>query len=249
MYKIDQKILSSDSPFLTDSISREQIKLGTHEHLVLLALCEQAGKLIDKETLIKKGWPGKFVTDSSLTQAVRNIRAYLNDDGKSQKHIKTIAKKGYFIESKFVTLIQDFDKNQISKLQQETKKESFDKKNILFLSIFIQILFIIYSIYKIYPITTVAIDKEIYPILSYQQDYIYIYSDDFQYSEQLGVELIHSLSAERISPERLYIMLNKETVSYSFIEKNGKSKNRIIFTAGNKDYNKIREHIINEIKI
>ncbi|EKF9082667.1 transcriptional regulator, partial [Vibrio cholerae] len=37
MYKIDQKILSSDSPFLTDSISREQIKLGTHEHLVLLA--------------------------------------------------------------------------------------------------------------------------------------------------------------------------------------------------------------------
>ncbi|EMK6981203.1 transcriptional regulator, partial [Vibrio cholerae] len=51
MYKIDQKILSSDSPFLTDSISREQIKLGTHEHLVLLALCEQAGKLIDKETL------------------------------------------------------------------------------------------------------------------------------------------------------------------------------------------------------
>ncbi|ELJ8587094.1 transcriptional regulator, partial [Vibrio cholerae] len=102
---------------------------------------------------------------------------------------------------------------------------------------------------KIYPITTVAIDKEIYPILSYQQDYIYIYSDDFQYSEQLGVELIHSLSAERISPERLYIMLNKETVSYSFIEKNGKSKNRIIFTAGTKDYKKIREHIINEIKI
>ncbi|EPO2995866.1 transcriptional regulator, partial [Vibrio cholerae] len=97
--------------------------------------------------------------------------------------------------------------------------------------------------------TTVAIDKEIYPILSYQQDYIYIYSDDFQYSEQLGVELIHFLSAERISPERLYIMLNKETVSYSFIEKNGKSKNRIIFTAGNKDYKKIREHIINEIKI
>ncbi|EGR2849196.1 transcriptional regulator, partial [Vibrio cholerae] len=39
------------------------------------------------------------------------------------------------------------------------------------------------------------------------------------------------------------------TVSYSFIEKNGKSKNRIIFTAGTKDYKKIREHIINEIKI
>ncbi|MCQ6508160.1 winged helix-turn-helix domain-containing protein, partial [Vibrio parahaemolyticus] len=72
-YRIDKKILSSDSPFLISIGSQDRVKLVTHEHLVLLALCEQQGTLLDKETLIEKGWQGKFVTDSSLTQAIRNI--------------------------------------------------------------------------------------------------------------------------------------------------------------------------------
>lgn len=248
MYKIDQKTLSYDSPFLIDSISQKRIKLGTHEHLVLLTLCEQPGKVLDKETLIEKAWPGKFVTDSSLTQAIRNIRTYLNDDGKSQKHIKTIAKKGYLIEDRFVSLIQSLDNYPTQKLQEKPKKKHLLKIFLLVISIITQLTFIIISVSKLYPLIAWEKNESIYPNLSYHQDYIYIFSEDLEYSEKVGIELLQSLSAKGIVPERLYIMINKETVSYSFIGKNRKSKNRVLFVDNMENYKKFCEYIISEIE-
>ncbi|WP_188014087.1 winged helix-turn-helix domain-containing protein [Photobacterium damselae] len=245
-YKIDNKILSSDEPFLIDLISQEKIKLGTHEHRVLLALCEQPGKILDKEFLIQKGWPGKFVTDSSLTQAIRNIRAHINDDGKSQKHIKTIAKKGYLIEQDNVDLESD---GYLSERFKCIIKQIHSYKKIFLLSsITLQLLFITFSIYNAYPIFTIKTNDNMYPNLSFHQDYLYIFSDDFQYSEKLGIELLHTLSTERVVPQRFYIMLSKNTVSYSVIEKDGTSKNKIIYTKKTISPKDLCNFIVNEIQ-
>ncbi|EGQ8296937.1 type III secretion system transcriptional regulator VtrA [Vibrio parahaemolyticus] len=247
-YKIDQKILSSDSPFLISLGSQDRVKLGTHEHLVLLALCEQPGTLLDKETLIEKGWPGKFVTDSSLTQAIRNIRSHLNDNGKSQKHIKTIAKKGYLIEKDYVQSLEVIDDKNINETESIRKLVTLTKRNILLISIILQLAFIIYVAYSYTSIFVSSTAKDDYPSLSFQQDYVYIFSSDFQLSEELGVALINALSAKEIVPERLYVMLNDKTISFSFISKNKKSKNRVLSTEKKLNYKHISEYIVNEIE-
>ncbi|ENM5803735.1 transcriptional regulator, partial [Vibrio mimicus] len=90
--------------------------------------------------------------------------------------------------------------------------------------------------------------KDDYPSLSFQQDYVYIFSSDFQLSEELGGALINALSAKKIVPERLYIMLNDKTISFSFISKNKKSKNRVLSTKKKLNYKYISEHIVNEIE-
>ncbi|HHG3059469.1 TPA: transcriptional regulator, partial [Vibrio parahaemolyticus] len=48
--------------------------------------------------------------------------------------------------------------------------------------------------------------------------------------------------------ERLYVMLNDKTISFSFISKNKKSKNRVLSTEKKLNYKHISEYIVNEIE-
>ncbi|WP_188009278.1 winged helix-turn-helix domain-containing protein [Grimontia hollisae] len=253
-YRIDRKIVEVDSPFMLDIDSQKRLKIGTHEHLVLLALCENPGKVIDKNLLLEIGWPGKFVSDSSLTQAIRNIRAYLNDDGKSQKHIKTITKKGYLLESEFVEVIETIQSpsptSQTTLTRDEFTPEN-KKYNIttffLIISITVQVIFICYQISVItFPSLLVKSEKR-YPGLGFQEEYIYVYSSDFSFAEALGNDVLTALGIKEISLRKLYIMLNGETVSFSYITSDNISRNYAIKVEKNKDIKTISEIIINEI--
>jgi TolB-like protein/Tfp pilus assembly protein PilF len=57
-------------------------------HLVL-----NANRLVSKEEILKAVWPNVFVTNDSLTQCVREVRAALDDQG--QRLIKTVPRRGY----------------------------------------------------------------------------------------------------------------------------------------------------------
>lgn len=46
---------------------------------VLLALLERAGSVVDKDTLLRAGWPGRVVSENSLTKAVGRLRNLLGD--------------------------------------------------------------------------------------------------------------------------------------------------------------------------
>ncbi|ENM5760423.1 transcriptional regulator, partial [Vibrio mimicus] len=128
------------------------------------------------------------------------------------------------------------------------KLVTLKKSNILLISIILQLAFIIYAAYSYTSIFVSSTGKDDYPSLSFQQDYVYIFSSDFQLSEELGGALINALSAKKIVPERLYIMLNDKTISFSFISKNKKSKNRVLSTKKKLNYKYISEHIVNEIE-
>lgn len=67
MYKIKNWLIHSDHPLVTNLITNEEKRIGYHDHLVILMLCESAGQIKTKEELLKGAWPGKHVSEGSLT--------------------------------------------------------------------------------------------------------------------------------------------------------------------------------------
>jgi hypothetical protein len=62
---------------------------------VLLLLAQQAGRPVPKETLIQGAWQGPAVTDNSLAQAIKVIRAKLGPRPDGAPYIETLAGQGY----------------------------------------------------------------------------------------------------------------------------------------------------------
>ncbi|TOF64260.1 transcriptional regulator, partial [Vibrio parahaemolyticus] len=101
-YKVKQFILKEDAQIVVDSETGTQHKIGRHDFLTLLELAKHSGQILSKAHLMEKGWPGKIVSDSSLTQSIRNIRNLIEDNGKHQLWLKTVAKVGYVLDSSIV---------------------------------------------------------------------------------------------------------------------------------------------------
>ena len=60
---------------------------------VLRYLVEHPGRLIGKEELIEKVWPHALVTDDSLVQCVKDVRAAMADTG--HRIVRTVPRRGY----------------------------------------------------------------------------------------------------------------------------------------------------------
>jgi DNA-binding winged helix-turn-helix (wHTH) protein/Flp pilus assembly protein TadD len=61
----------------------------------LIVLVENAGKVVDKETLFRAVWPGAFVAESSLTKNISLLRKTLDEVGCGSELIQTVSKRGY----------------------------------------------------------------------------------------------------------------------------------------------------------
>ncbi|MFA0039051.1 transcriptional regulator [Vibrio chagasii] len=109
---------------MTDLLKNEEKRIGYHDHLVILMLCENAGKINTKEDLLKRAWPGKHVSEGSLTQSISAIRTLIEDDGKQQKYLKTVAKVGYKLESEAVSWLEDRDSKSDSQDNLLTRESS-----------------------------------------------------------------------------------------------------------------------------
>src|SRR5215470_1361996 len=59
----------------------------------LLLLLENAGKLVDKEDLLKRVWPDAFIEEGSLTRTISVLRKTLGN--KAEEYIVTVPKRGY----------------------------------------------------------------------------------------------------------------------------------------------------------
>ncbi|MBA1144188.1 winged helix-turn-helix domain-containing protein [Mesorhizobium neociceri] len=62
---------------------------------LLTYLSRNVGRVATKSELMSAVWPDVFVTEDSLTQAVRELRKALHDE--SQTIIRTVAKRGYIL--------------------------------------------------------------------------------------------------------------------------------------------------------
>src|SRR4029453_4002499 len=73
----------------------EPVALRPKAFALLDHLAANCGRVVGKSRPIPAVWPGVFVTEDSLTQAVRELRKALADD--DQRTVRTIARRGYLL--------------------------------------------------------------------------------------------------------------------------------------------------------
>jgi TolB-like protein/DNA-binding winged helix-turn-helix (wHTH) protein/Tfp pilus assembly protein PilF len=62
---------------------------------MLVVLARNAGRLVDKDDLMKQLWPDTFVEEGNLTKHVSILRKALGEAGNGQEYIETVPKRGY----------------------------------------------------------------------------------------------------------------------------------------------------------
>jgi DNA-binding winged helix-turn-helix (wHTH) protein len=62
---------------------------------VLTALLATPGTVVSKQNLMNAAWPGTFVTESSLLEAIGLLRDALGDDRRRPAYIQTVNRRGY----------------------------------------------------------------------------------------------------------------------------------------------------------
>ena len=80
----------------------ELVPLTPKAFETLLLLVESHGRILEKDTLLKKIWPDSFVEEGSLTRNVSVLRKVLEEALPDQECIETIPKRGY----RFVAPVQ-----------------------------------------------------------------------------------------------------------------------------------------------
>ncbi|SDS86095.1 winged helix-turn-helix domain-containing tetratricopeptide repeat protein [Bradyrhizobium canariense] len=83
-----------------DTERRELLRGGHHVALqpqvfdLLVHLVQNRDRVVSKEDLIALVWGGRIVSDSTLTSRINAVRTAVGDNGRDQKLIRTISRKG-----------------------------------------------------------------------------------------------------------------------------------------------------------
>jgi len=230
MYKVNKWLIHLDHPLVTDLLKNEEKRIGYHGHLVILMLCENAGKIITKEDLLSRAWPGKHVSEGSLTQSISAIRTLIQDDGKQQKYLKTVAKVGYKLESETVSWREDDDKsdNQDNLFagepsgKSESFEESFEKKTRFTFGrnrIFIVLGFIFIAIAALFPLVFTAKEPKLTSWLPltkmFSNEALTVYCDNEEEAKLVakGVNPLVSRGVKQGRLSRLILAHSQESLS------------------------------------
>jgi DNA-binding winged helix-turn-helix (wHTH) protein/lipopolysaccharide biosynthesis regulator YciM len=73
----------------------EVVSVSPKAYDVMVALVRQRGRLVTKDELLKRIWPGTFVEEGSLNVCVSALRKALGEDARRPTYIETVARSGY----------------------------------------------------------------------------------------------------------------------------------------------------------
>jgi pimeloyl-ACP methyl ester carboxylesterase len=62
---------------------------------LLAYLIRNAGRIVTRDELIEQVWSGRIVSDAAISTRINAARAALGDDGKQQRFIKTVVRRGF----------------------------------------------------------------------------------------------------------------------------------------------------------
>ena len=62
---------------------------------LLMLLADNAERVVAKDEIVEKVWDGRFISDSSISTAVKHVRRAVGDDGARQEVIRTIHGRGF----------------------------------------------------------------------------------------------------------------------------------------------------------
>src|SRR5574342_1705 len=86
-------------PFVLDVADRSLKRQGIPVSLtpktfdLLVALVENAGRLVEKDALLSSVWPDVAVEEGNLTKGIFSLRQLLEQEG--VRYIETVPKRGY----------------------------------------------------------------------------------------------------------------------------------------------------------
>jgi len=86
----------------------EPLQLSPKAIEALLVLVQNAGKLLERDDLMRAVWAESFVEDANLTVAISNLRKALSQNGDSAEYIETIPRVGY----RFVAEVREIAEEQ-----------------------------------------------------------------------------------------------------------------------------------------
>lgn len=81
--------------------TKEVKRLGEYQLKLLDVLAQHAGAVLSREQLTNLVWENRVIGNNSLPNAIHALRSALDDNGKHQRIIKTIPKKGYLLEKEY----------------------------------------------------------------------------------------------------------------------------------------------------
>ncbi len=87
-YRLDaaERILTRNS---------REIRLTPTLFEILLALVENGNHILEKERLMERVWPERFVEEGNLSRNISTLRGILEDDSRNPRYIETIPRRGY----------------------------------------------------------------------------------------------------------------------------------------------------------
>ncbi len=77
------------------AIDGHDVRLEAKVMRVLVYLAEHAGRVVSRAELEEHLWPGRVVTEDSVTKAIVKLRRVFRDDSRNPRVIETIPKSGY----------------------------------------------------------------------------------------------------------------------------------------------------------
>lgn len=89
---------------------------------LLACLVRERARVLDKEELVRQVWKGRAVSDSTIESRISMLRKALNDDGRSQRLIRTYARKGV----RFVGKVREINLNGVVPTLVFHERESVD---------------------------------------------------------------------------------------------------------------------------
>lgn len=93
LYTFDQFVLDTDRFELSEN--GEAIHVEPQVIELLTYFVRNSDRLITRDELIQTVWKGRTVSDSAVSGRIKIARKALGDDGKQQRYIKTVHKKGF----------------------------------------------------------------------------------------------------------------------------------------------------------
>lgn len=73
----------------------EDVAVEPRAFALLSYLVENRERLISKDELVEKIWDGRFISDAAISTLIKTARRAVDDDGKSQKLIRTVHGRGF----------------------------------------------------------------------------------------------------------------------------------------------------------
>ena len=86
-----------------------EVELEPQVFSLIAFLASQPGRVLSRDEIIEAVWQGRIVSDSAVSTRINAARQALGDDGKSQRMIRTVSRRGFLFVPKVETIAADMD--------------------------------------------------------------------------------------------------------------------------------------------